>query len=83
VEYRWDGQDTLFRREGAGAWTIAAAGVSSFYLDEATSADSYSLHVQSKLLSDTNFISSDRTTPAPANFDQIFSPRALNTARLR
>lgn len=80
VEYRWDGVDTLFRREGDAPWSIAASGVSDFQLSETSAPDSYNFRVTARLLSDNAFTSSDRTTNGAEFFDATFAPRALNSA---
>jgi type II secretory pathway pseudopilin PulG len=83
VEYRWDGQDTLFRRSGDQAWSVVATGVSQFNVQEATATDAYTLHVTARMLSDNGYTASDRTQAAPSFFDTIFKPRALNSTYRR
>ncbi len=83
VEYRWNGSDTLLRREGDQAWAIAAAGVTDFSLSERLTDDSYSLRVTAMMLSDSAFSSADRERQATENFEATFAPRALNSSYRR
>lgn len=83
IEYRWDGRETLLRREGDQAWTVAATGVTNFTVTEVAAPDSYSVRVTAELLPDTAFTSDDRTGPAPEIFEATFAPRALNSTYRR
>jgi prepilin-type N-terminal cleavage/methylation domain-containing protein len=83
VEYRWDGTDTLLRRFGDQAWSVAATGVTSFNVSEVTTTNSYGLSVSASLMSDTAFGNADRSQLKPVYFEETFNPLPLNLTLTR
>lgn len=83
VEYRWDGNDTLFRREGDMAWAVASTGVTDFTVTETPTTNHYDLRVTARLMSDTSFGNADRGQLKPVFFEETFSPKPLNSTFMR